>query len=115
MNLTKVVLIEMRSSYMIMIETQFHRKELILGGLKRGHPSLNIERSLKQKFMFAEPSFDVGGNSKVLVPKSQLIFGDQGNETSFFVQTEVIFKGKPSHLILLFIWYDQNKKKCITV
>jgi hypothetical protein len=41
--------------------------------------------------LFTEPLFDVGGKSKVIVPKSQLIFGEPGNETTFFVQTEVNF------------------------
>jgi len=46
--------------------------------------------------LILESSFDVGGDSQVILPKSQLIFGDAENETSFYVQTEVIVECKYS-------------------
>lgn len=38
-----------------------------------------------------DPNFGVGGLSGVLLPKTQAIFGEEGNETTWFVETEVIF------------------------
>ena len=33
--------------------------------------------------------FSVGGNSSVMVPKSQIVFGEAGNDTTAFVQLVV--------------------------
>ena len=40
-------------------------------------------------FTILEPLVEVGGFSGVLMPKSQSIFGETGNETTWFVETEV--------------------------
>lgn len=45
----------------------------------------------KQYLWMLDPNFGVGGLSGVLLPKTQAIFGEEGNETTWFVETEVIF------------------------
>jgi hypothetical protein len=44
------------------------------------------------KLLIVDPIIEVGGQSSVLMPKYQSIFGDTGNETSWFVETEVCYK-----------------------
>ncbi|XP_052071199.1 polycystin family receptor for egg jelly-like [Mytilus californianus] len=54
-------------------------------------PKLNI--TLRKRLtidMNDKPLLEVGGFSSLLMPKSQSIFGDTGNETTFFVATEAL-------------------------
>nr|XP_034310453.1 uncharacterized protein LOC105340501 isoform X2 [Crassostrea gigas] len=54
-------------------------------------PKLNLTLAKTEtKDMNYNPNFGVGGLSGVLLPKTQAIFGEEGNATTWFVETEAL-------------------------